>query len=412
MLNVKLKSDIDSIFSFIRISNLLYSLVRIIKEKVERAQFVSRSNRFVVQCVVDEKAITAYLPNPGRLWELLIPGCTLYLKRNSGAAKIPYTVMAVEKNSIPVMLHTHLTNDVVEMLLRRQLVPGLKDAEIVRREATFGDSRFDFLLQRKGKEFVLEVKNCTLFHDELAMFPDAVTERGSRHLRGLLELQQKGVDAGVLFVVQWPRAQYFMPEYHTDFEFSKVFLKCRDTIFLKAIGLTWQADLSLDDHINELTIPWEVIEKKAHDSGCYIVILHLEKETEIAIGELGTVFFRKGYYLYAGSAKKALTKRLERHQRLRKNLFWHIDYLREKAAFHKGLPIRTSEDIECALAAGLQQITDWSIPRFGCSDCSCKSHLFGMDEDPVKSPAFIEMLYNYRIKMVEDKLGNSMTRST
>jgi sugar fermentation stimulation protein A len=387
--------------------NLLYSSMQIIAEKIEKAGFISRSNRFVVQCVRNGKPITAYLPNPGRLWELLVPGCTLYLKHNNSAAKIPYTVMAVEKDGIPVMLHTHLTNDVVEILLRKRLVPGLEDAEIVRREATFGDSRFDFLLQRNGKEFVLEVKNCTLFHDRLAMFPDAVTERGARHLRGLLELQENGVDAGVLFVVQWPRSRYFMPEYHTDFEFSKAFLKCRDTLFLKAIGLTWQKDLSLDDHVRELTIPWEMIEAKVRDSGCYIVILHLERDTEITIGELGNISFREGYYLYAGSAKKALTKRLERHQRSRKNLFWHIDYLREKASFYKGLPIRTSEDIECALAAGLQKIANWSIPGFGCSDCSCKSHLFGMDEDPVKSPRFIEMLYNYRIKSLEEELEDA-----
>lgn len=381
--------------------------MRTIKQRLEKVQFVSRPNRFVVQCVHDGKPITAYLPNPGRLWELLTSDCTLYLKRNSSTAKIPYTVMAVEKDGIPVMLHTHLTNDVVEILLRKRLVPGLEDAEMIRREVTFGDSRFDFLLQREGKEFVLEVKNCTLFHDRLAMFPDAVTERGSRHLRGLLELHETGVDAGVVFVVQWPRAQYFMPEYHTDFEFSKVFLKCRDRLFVKAIGLSWKQDLSLDDHVKDLTIPWEMIENKVHDSGCYIVILRLDEETEIAVGELGKIAFRKGYYLYAGSAKKGLTKRLERHQRSRKNLFWHIDYLREQASFYKGLPIRTSEDIECTLADNLQKITDWSIPGFGCSDCSCKSHLFGMDKDPVKSSRFIEMLYTYRIKTVEDELEHA-----
>jgi sugar fermentation stimulation protein A len=381
--------------------------VRIIKGRIQKGLFVERPNRFVVKCAIDGKTLTAYLPNPGRLWELLIPGCMLHLKQNSSAAKIPYTIMAVEKNGIPVMLHTHLTNDVVEILLRKHLIPGLEDSEIVRREVTFGDSRFDFLLQRNGKELVLEVKNCTLFHNRLAMFPDAVTERGSRHLRGLLELNKNGMNTGVLFVVQWPYAQYFMPEYHTDFEFSEVFLKCRDTLFIKAIGLTWQRDLSLNDHIKELVIPWEMIEAKVHDRGCYIVILRLERDTEITVGELGSISFRKGYYLYAGSAKKALTKRLERHQRLRKKLFWHIDYLREKASFYKGLPIRTSEDIECALAANLQRIADWSIPGFGCSDCSCKSHLIGMDKDPIKSPYFIEMLYNYRIKSIEEELEDA-----
>lgn len=381
--------------------------MQVIKGKLTPAKFVSRPNRFVVQCVHNEKPITAYLPNPGRLWELLMPGCTLYLKRNSNTTKIPYTVMAVEKDGTPVMLHTHLTNDVVDILLKKRLVPGLEDTEIVRREATFGDSRFDFLLQKDGKELVLEVKNCTLFHNRLAMFPDAVTERGSRHLRGLIELNKHGMNTGILFVAQWPRAQYFMPEYHTDFEFAKVFLKCRDRLFVKAIGLSWKHDLSLDDHVKDLQIPWEMIEEKVHDRGCYIIILHLKKDTDITIGELGSISFKEGYYLYAGSAKKALTKRIERHQRLRKNLFWHIDYFREKASFYKGLPIRTSEDIECALADGLQNIADWSIPGFGCSDCTCKSHLFGMDKDPVKSPAFIEMLYHYRMKMVEDELENA-----
>ncbi len=378
--------------------------MRIIKGKLETAQFVERPNRFVVYCEQEGNPVTAYLPNPGRLWELLFPGCTLYLKKNGSMAKIPYTVMAVEKDGKPVMLHTHLTNDVVEMLLRKRLLPGFEDADIVRREATFGDSRFDFLLERGGKELVLEVKNCTLFADKLAMFPDAVTERGSRHLTGLLALQKKGADAGVLFVVQWPRARYFMPEYHTDFEFSKVFQLCRDKLLVKAVALTWQKDLSLDEEVRELTIPWEMIERKVHDKGCYIVILRLEKDSEIEVGGLRSIFFRKGYYLYAGSAKKALTKRIERHQRSRKNLFWHIDYLREKASFYKGLPIRTSDDIECALASDLTKIADWSIAGFGCSDCSCRSHLFGVEEDPIKSSNFIEMLINYRIKSVEKEL--------
>ena len=129
--------------------------MQIIREKLGTATFIARPNRFVVQCVHNGKTITAYLPNPGRLWELLTPGCTLYLRQSSNNAKIPYTVMAVEKNDIPVMLHTHLTNDVVEVLLKKHLVPGLEDAKMMRREATFGDSRFDFLLQRNKKELVL-----------------------------------------------------------------------------------------------------------------------------------------------------------------------------------------------------------------------------------------------------------------
>jgi Uri superfamily endonuclease len=68
---------------------------------------------------------------------------------------------------------------------------------------------------------------------------------------------------------------------------------------------------------------------------------------------------------------------------------------------------RTSKDIECALAAGLQKIADWSIPRLGCSGCSSKNHRFDMDNDPVKAPYFIKTLYNYKIKSLEEELKHA-----
>jgi len=378
--------------------------MRMIPGEPRKAQFVARPNRFVVRCILDGTMIDAYLPNPGRLWELLLPGCPLYLSENRAGVKLPYTVVAMEKEGTPILLHTHLANDVAAFLLGSGLVPGLEDVRILKREATFGKSRFDFLLEKDGRSMVLEVKNCTLFGDRLAMFPDAVTRRGSRHLEGLMRLASSGIQAGVLFLVQWPYAQYFMPEYHTDLVFSKTFLKCRDRIFLQALALKWNSDLSLDRDVRKLVIPWRTVERKSIDRGCYILILRLDNDAVVMTGGLGNVLFRKGYYLYAGSAKRALTKRMERHARRRKNLFWHIDYLREKASFYKALAIRTDSDIECALAADLKGISHWSVPGFGCSDCSCKSHLFGMDRDPLRSPSFLDVLYNYRIGSVEGEL--------
>lgn len=378
--------------------------MRMVPKEARIARFLTRPNRFVLRCDLDGEVIDAYLPNPGRLWELLLPGCRLYLAGNRPGVKLPYTVVAMEKEGIPILLHTHLTNDAAETLLRRGLVPGLEDARILRREATFGDSRFDFLLEKDGREMVLEVKNCTLFGRTLAMFPDAVTKRGSRHLEGLMRLASSGVPAGVLFLVQWPRARYFMPEYHTDFLFSRTFARCRDRILVEALALNWRADLSLDGAVRRLVIPWDTIERECRDRGCYILILKLEKDTRITTGGLGDILFRKGYYLYAGSAKRGLTKRMERHARTRKRLFWHIDYLRERASFHKVLAIRTEKDIECVLAAGLKRISGWSVPGFGCSDCSCTSHLFGMDTDPMDSPDFIDLVYDHRIGSVEREL--------
>ncbi len=71
--------------------------MRIVNERLEKANFLRRLNRFVVECMIGGRPVSAYLPNPGRLWELLIPGCRLYVKRNSSPVGMPYTVLAVEK---------------------------------------------------------------------------------------------------------------------------------------------------------------------------------------------------------------------------------------------------------------------------------------------------------------------------
>ena len=90
--------------------------------------------------------------------------------------------------------------------------------ENIRLNYTVHHHVFDLLLTNdKGDEFLLEVKSCTLFSKTGAMFPDAITERGRKHLLHLKELQNEGYHTGVLFLVQWDRAQWFLPDYHTDF---------------------------------------------------------------------------------------------------------------------------------------------------------------------------------------------------
>jgi sugar fermentation stimulation protein A len=92
-----------------------------------------------------------------------------------------------------------------------------------------------------------------------------------------------------------------------------------------------------------------------------------------------------------------LTRRIERHRRIRKTKFWHLDYLRERADFQAAIPVRTGDDLECQMAQAMNGIAAWNIPGFGCSDCSCESHLFGMKEDPLRSPEFIARLLYFRI---------------
>jgi sugar fermentation stimulation protein A len=353
------------------------------------------------------KQVRAYLPNPGRLMELLLPGTTLYLApgRRHRDAKTGHTVVAVEREGIPIMLHTHLSNNVVRHLIERERIKGLEGARIIRPEFSLGNSRFDLLLERNGEKVLVEVKSCTLFGSRIAMFPDAVTERGRRHLRELAEWSGKGYRACVVFLVQWPRADYFLPDYHTDIEFAKTFYEVRKDVSFIPVSVEWKHDLTLGRKLKLLRIPWDVIKREVRDHGSYIIVLRMPGRRNIRIGSRGTYRFEPGYYLYVGSAMNNLGSRLERHKRKRKKLFWHIDYLRECADVVAALPVRSSERLECELARSLAKISARSFQDFGSSDCSCASHLFMMRDDPLRNPQFIRMLISFRI----DRLNAYLT---
>jgi len=359
---------------------------------------LDRPNRFTLLCRLHGKEVKAFLPNPGRLWELLLPGAKVYLERASWREDgLPYTAVAIQKGNHPVMVHTHKTNDLVEYLIREDLVPGLEEAEILKREVSHGRSRFDFLLKKGNEEIVLEVKSCTLFGERVAMFPDAVTLRGKRHLEELADLSREGKTGAVLFLIGSPSAEYFLPEYHTDFEFSRALLAARRRLLILPLRVEWKEDLSLAPQARLLHIPWDLVEREAEDRGSYILILGLPERIRLEVGRLGTLPFRPGYYLYVGSARANLAQRIERHRRLRKRHSWHIDHLRSRAEFRCALPIRTEDGLECEIAEALEKISDWSVPGFGSSDCCCSSHLFGMREDPLRSPHFLSALQYFRM---------------
>lgn len=388
----------------IRGNNTLFNPSRFFPD-IHKGAFHDRPNRFIVNCMVDRKTVRAYLPNPGRLWELFFPGTILYLVKHdeSYEGSTDYTVVAVERDGIPIMLHTHVNNLVAQQLIEQGRIPGLEAATIIRPEVTIGQSRFDFLVNRDGEEIVVEIKSCTLVGSRIAMFPDAITARGTRHLLELACLANDGLKSAVVFLVHWPRAEYFMPEHHTDLEFARTLLSIKDSVMVKAISVEWNPGL-LPGATRDLVIPWDLVAKEAHDRGSYILIIRLKRDREIMIGGLGAIKFRKGYYLYVGSAKTNLTKRIERHKRLIKNYHWHIDYLRAVADFHAVLPIRSSDDLECEFAKALKRIADWQMPGFGSSDCDCQTHLFGMNEDPVHTRSFIELLLYFRMDRLEKYL--------
>jgi len=364
-----------------------------------RATFLKRPNRFLVQCKWKGRILSAFLPNPGRLRELLFPGRIIHLVREEKPLdrKTLYTAVAVDREGQPIMLHTHRTNEVARTLLQERKIPGLENARIVRSEIRVGRSRFDFLLKQGNQDILLEVKSCTLVGKSVAMFPDAVTERGARHLRELAKISEEGVRAVFLFIVHWPFARIFMPDFHTDLNFSQTLLRVRDRVEVIPVSVHWRQDLSLSPDVKVLKVPWDTIEKEAKDQGSYLLILNLRRNRKINVGKLGKVLFRKGFYVYVGSAMANLSKRMERHRHLRKRHHWHIDELRAVAEFHSVLAIRSSQRLECEVAKGMSEIAEWSVPRFGSTDCSCDTHLFGASSDPIQSEDFQKLLQYFRM---------------
>jgi Uri superfamily endonuclease len=109
--------------------------------------------------------------------------------------------------------------------------------------------------------------------------------------------------------------------------------------------------------------------------GSYVLLIEVENPLKIRIGKKGSVRFAKGFYAYVGSAMNGLEKRIQRHMGSGKRLFWHIDYLLEKADVIEVFQIESSERLECIIAKKLSEGFR-EMPGFGCSDCRCESHLF------------------------------------
>ena len=126
--------------------------------------------------------------------------------------------------------------------------------------------------------------------------------------------------------------------------------------------------------------------------GCYLLIIKLNSSQKIQIGKLGKLFFKKGFYIYVGSAMNNLEKRINRHLRKDKKFYWHIDYLLKKAEI---LDVYVKENTikeECKIVKIFEEKLE-NIAGFGCSDCRCISHLFYLSN---KNINFIPASLNFK----------------
>jgi sugar fermentation stimulation protein A len=198
-----------------------------IEGPLREARFLRRPNRFLLQVRLEDTGleVDAHMADPGRLKELLIPGGRLWLRpATNPERKTRWTAVLVESPDASglVSLDSTLPNRLIAEALRERSISELSEWELVRAEITMGRSRFDFLLSRgESEKLVLEVKSVTLVEEGIAYFPDAVTERGARHIRELAEIAGRpGWEAAVLFVLQRPDAEEIRAARAIDPKFS------------------------------------------------------------------------------------------------------------------------------------------------------------------------------------------------
>ncbi len=192
-------------------------------ENVTPAIFINRPNRFIANVSIDGATETVHVKNTGRCKELLLPGAEVYLTEpNSIGRKTRYDLIAIRKdNGLLINIDSQAPNKVVSEWLSTQ------GFTIIVPEYTYGNSRIDFYMERSfgntTEKYLMEVKGCTLEHDEIGFFPDAPTQRGTKHLRELIKAAHEGYHAYCAFVIQMDNITEVRPNTETDPDFSTAF---------------------------------------------------------------------------------------------------------------------------------------------------------------------------------------------
>jgi sugar fermentation stimulation protein A len=187
--------------------------------------FLERPNRFLALVEIDSGRLPCFLPNPGRMEDLLVPGRSVLLRKvlePKPFRKTAYDLIGVRLKDQIVSVDSRLANRLVWEMLNAQTLEGFSKFSEIEPEHIFGNSRLDFLLRSKDGELcLLEVKSCTLVKNGKGLFPDAPTDRGRRHLKALMDARKGGYRASIVFIIQRVDAESFSPNDEVDPKFGR-----------------------------------------------------------------------------------------------------------------------------------------------------------------------------------------------
>ena len=369
-----------------------------IYDSFKKGEFIDRPNRFVMRLLMEGEVIEAYTPNTGSLAEYLVDGQEFYVIPQKNG-KYRHKVISTRYNDFFIFLDTIAVNRIVFHLITDGHMPGFEEVREIKREFSLKNSRFDFFIKKgDGKEGIMEVKSCTLSHGGTAMFPDAPTERGRRHLKELELLARQGVACVNVYLISDFSVKKFLPNFHTDDEYGRIFIRSEHVKKLP-LKIRFVDPVTFDpSSLEPVEVDPLMAGENNRDRGAYLLVLENAASFTAPVGKLGEVNFMKGFYIYIGSARKNLKARLDRHSRMRKNIHWHIDHIvPAKMKILKTFPIRRKDDVEENLAGELLDICHGFIHGFGSSDSRQPSHLLHFIKNPLRVREFFNILLDYRM---------------
>lgn len=204
-------------------------------EAMTEGRFIRRRNRFIAEVMINGMTEAVHVRNTGRLRELFITDARVLLEPASNPErKTRYSLVCVEKNGQWVNVDSTAPNQIVEEMVRAGRL--FSDITYMKREKTFGKSRFDLYVEHGGQKHYIEVKGVTLEVDGAARFPDAPTERGIKHIHELMEARRQGYLASIIFIIQMKGIKVFEPNRATHPAFAEALLeasrgRCGDSGF-------------------------------------------------------------------------------------------------------------------------------------------------------------------------------------
>ncbi|WP_290771054.1 DNA/RNA nuclease SfsA [Anaerofustis sp.] len=188
---------------------------------IVKADFKKRINRFVAECDIKGENIKVHVKNTGRCKELLKENAFVYLQKSDNPnRKTAYDLISVYKGKELFNMDSQVPNRLVKEAIENGNIKleGFDEDMIIKPETKYGNSRLDFFIQNKNRKAYVEVKGVTLEENGIAMFPDAPTVRGIKHIRDLIDALKEGNDAYLIFVIQFRGSKYFTPNpSHKDF---------------------------------------------------------------------------------------------------------------------------------------------------------------------------------------------------